>query len=354
MKIPYPLRFSLWLLFLTRPWPLTAQETVSEAQLAKWLIQFPEADNNADGKLTLEEAIAYRNHLASKSEQKTPKRIPPNHPDIVYGEHERNRFDLWLPGKQADGRAFPVLVHFHGGGFVAGDKSGFDPSLWLDAGIACVSANYRFVNGSDVFADAPLMDSARVVQTLRARAEEWGLDRGRIALTGGSAGAVISMWIAYHDDLADPKSADPVARQSTRVNCLVPVNGPANLMPDWIVKNIGGSPGIHSSFPLMFGGTATEPLTPEVLSRIKETSPWEQVSADDPPTLLIYTGPIDDVPLPPDASTGKSIHHAAFGKAMKEKLDAVGVENAFRHDFDPVAEGDFILSFLKNHFKMND
>ena len=34
------------------------------------------------------------------------------------------------------------------------------------------------------------------------------LQSGRIAVIGGSAGAASSLWLAYHDDMADPKSDD--------------------------------------------------------------------------------------------------------------------------------------------------
>jgi hypothetical protein len=44
---------------------------------------------------------------------------------------------------------------------------------------------------------------------------------------------------------------------------------------------------------------------------------------------------LDDTPLPETATSGKVIHHPAFGEALKEKLDAVGVTNDFRHGFDP-------------------
>src|SRR5690348_15886726 len=29
----------------------------------------------------------------------------------------------------------------------------------------------------------------------------------------------LSLWLALHDDLADPKSDDPIARESTRLSC---------------------------------------------------------------------------------------------------------------------------------------
>ena len=71
---------------------------------------------------------------------------------------------------------------------------------------------------------APLEDAARALQFVRSKAEEWNIDKKRIGATGGSAGGCSSLWLAFHDDMADPKSNDPVARESTRLYCAA-VNG---------------------------------------------------------------------------------------------------------------------------------
>jgi hypothetical protein len=42
---------------------------------------------------------------------------------------------------------------------------------------------------------------------------------------GASAGASASLWLATHDDLADPGSSDPVKRQSTRILAAGHLNG---------------------------------------------------------------------------------------------------------------------------------
>ena len=57
----------------------------------------------------------------------------------------------------------------------------------------------------------PCATAPRVVQFLRFKATELGIDPARIAASGSSAGAGIALWVGFHDDLADPKSADPVA-----------------------------------------------------------------------------------------------------------------------------------------------
>jgi acetyl esterase/lipase len=315
---------------------LSAQ--TQDERLKAWLKKYPAADTNKDGVLTREEAIKYRDTVLKKQRANgKPQRQKPTHADVRYGEHARNVFDLWLPENEdkppKDG--YPLFVFFHGGGFVAGDKSGFDPTQYLKKGLAVVSANYRFVDGEKTLSPTPMLDSARVIQFLKLHHKKWNLNPNRIALSGGSAGAVITLWIGYHDDLADATSDDPVLRQSTRVQCLVPINGPTNLDPHWITKNMGGPKHVHGSFPEMFGAPITANLPSQMAERIKESSPIEHASKDDPPTLLIYGGKLEGIPLPETASTGLLIHHPYFGKVLKEKLDKLGIPNDFHHASDP-------------------
>lgn len=353
MKRSLPL---LCLFVATLTWDAAA---ASPEQLAAWLKRYPEADADRDGTLTEAEADAYRRTMQSRERDTASRRkaekITPTHADLAYGEHERQRYDLWIPEKTKadDPRPFPILIYFHGGGFVSGDKSSFDPSGYLAAGIACASVNYRLVDGRSITSPVPFEDSARALQAIRHEALDRGLDPGRIALSGGSAGAVIALWLGYHDDLADPEAEDPVARVSTRVTCLIPVNGPTNLMPDWIVANIGGGREVHSSFVQLFGEPITHPPGEALRAKIAAVSPWEFVSADDPPTYLLYGGPLDETPLPESASQGKVIHHPAFGRALKEKLDAAGVENEFRYGTDDRG-GPALAEYLLTQFGMLD
>src|SRR5262249_37424740 len=95
---------------------------------------------------------------------------------------------------------------------------------YLAAGISVVSINYRYTwqaqaDGVKPPVAAPLHDAARALQFVRSKASEWNIDKQRIAASGGSAGACSSLWLAFHDDLADPKSSDPIARESTRLWC---------------------------------------------------------------------------------------------------------------------------------------
>src|SRR5262249_22615153 len=147
------------------------------------------------------------------------------------GPHQRNLLDVWLAKSE---KPTPVLVSIHGGGFARGDKS-VSPDLLrrcLDSGISVVAITYRF--SSEAIAPAPFHDSARAVQFVRHKARHWNLDPRRVAAPGSSAGAGISLWLGFHDDLADPRSEDPVLRQSTRLTCMSVFNGQTSYDPRFI------------------------------------------------------------------------------------------------------------------------
>ncbi len=142
----------------------------------------------------------------------------PDEADVAYGSHKRHVLDLW---QAKSAKPTPLLIFIHGGGFRGGSKENLAPQLLdgcLKAGISVASINYRL--SPEVAFPAHYQDSARAIQFLRHKAKEWNLDPQRVAASGGSAGAGTSLWIGFHDDLADPKSDDPVLRQSTRLTCM--------------------------------------------------------------------------------------------------------------------------------------
>ncbi len=201
-----------------------------EARLSATLKRFPEADTNKDGKLSMQEAMAHVAKLrAKRSESARDKDVPtkgtaPTFANVAYGSHERNVLDFWQ-APNVNGAA-PVVIFIHGGGFVAGDKVHYRGSGVLETllknGVSCAAINYRFRDTAPI--QDILRDAARAVQFIRFKAEEWKVDKTRIASTGGSAGAGTSLWLNTRDDLADPKNADPVLRESSRV-CAVVLHG---------------------------------------------------------------------------------------------------------------------------------
>lgn len=246
----------------------------------------------------------------------------PTHADVSYGPHERNVLDFYEAKGDSDR---PLLVYIHGGGWTGGDKKLEEKNVqpFLDKGISVASINYRYSTQAKL--PAPVHDAARAIQFLRTKAKEWNIKSDRIALTGGSAGACSSLWLLLHDDIADPKSEDPVLRESTRVCAAAGIAGQTSLDPPVIAEWLGLNVLLHRMIWLSVG----EPDLTAALTNYEknkplyvEFSPYNHVTADDPPLLMRYG---EDMTLP-SKSAGHGIHHPVYGVKLKEKSDACGHE----------------------------
>lgn len=281
--------------------------------------------------------------------QGKPARPAPDFADVKYGEHARNVFDLWRP--KGDG-PFPLVLYIHGGGFRAGDKNTLGAGTllsYLDAGWAVAAINYRFTDAAP--APAQYLDCARALQTLRSRAKEWNLDPRLVASTGGSAGAGTSMWLAFHDDLADPKSADPVARESTRLTCIAVVNGQSSYDPRFAEKIGLPRPNFerHPFFLPFYGLTKDEIDSPKALERYEAAAPITFLTKDDPPALLTYTLANEEVTATSDLNL--VVHHPRFGIALKEQMDKLGIDCVVEYKGQPEARRVSTVDFFKKHFE---
>ena len=259
---------------------------------------------------------------AKKAEAPAEPQIPKTAGNVSYGPNERNVLDFW----KAEGTGpRPLLVMIHGGGWVGGDKGGstsrFKP--YLDKGISCAAINYRLTGDHPL--PAPVHDAARAIQFLRSKAAEWNIDTDHIALTGGSAGACTSMWLLYHDDLADPNATDPILKQSTRVCAAAVSAGQTSIDPKVIEPWLGEGVLKHRMIWMAVG----EPTMEAALANYDkhkatyvEFSPYNHVSAGDPPLYMTYGG---DMTLP-SKDAGHGIHHPVYGVKLKEKADAAKLE----------------------------
>lgn len=123
--------------------------------------------------------------------------------DIRYGNRYPNSFmDIWYPDDSGIKR--PTIIYFHGGGFIFGDKTTGDP---LAAGggssgklMEIVKAGYNLVNAN--YALAPqyrfpvqIQQTDELFRYLLAHEDELALDMSRVCLSGGSAGA--NMTVIY-------------------------------------------------------------------------------------------------------------------------------------------------------------
>jgi len=270
----------------------------------------------------------------AKPVAKKPATFPvaPTVADVSYGPHKKQVLHFW---KAESSKPTPLLFYIHGGGWMAGDRfaaGGFLKPM-LDAGVSVVSIEYRFIpeataDGVVPPVKGPLSDAARALQFVRSKAAEWNIDKDRIGASGGSAGACSSLWLAFHDDMADPQSSDPVARESTRLWCAAVDAAQTTLDPkqmkEWTPNsNYGGHAFGFKGDPKAKLSAFNEFLAKRdtILPWIAEYSPYALVSKDDPAVFLYYGTP------PALGQDQKDPTHTSnFGVKLQEHCKAMGVE----------------------------
>jgi acetyl esterase/lipase len=281
-----------------------------------------------------------------------PRRAP-TVANVAYGTHERQVLDFY---KAESSKPTPLLFFIHGGGWVAGDKAGVgELEACLAAGISVVSINYRYswqaqLAGVMPPVQWPLEDAARALQFVRSKAAEWNIDKQRIGASGGSAGACSSLYLAFHDDMADPKSSDPIARESTRLWCAAVSGAQTSLDPKQLIEWTPNS---------RYGGHAFGFMDPNdrktrdtrfaeflekresVLKWIKIYSPYEHVSKDDP-VVYLYYGAAPAIGQPQKDPT----HTANYGVKLQEHSRVIGNECELVYPGAPEVKHKSISEFL--------
>lgn len=247
---------------------------------------------------------------------------------VKYGEDARQTIDFW---KADSNHPAPLVLYIHGGGWVNDDRSRPPVDRYLAAGISVVVIRYRFSWQAQLAGVVPplawpMHDAARALQFVRAKATEWNIDKQRIGLSGQSAGACASLWLAFHPDMADPSSADPIARESTRPWCAAVYVAQTSLDPkemqEWTPNSRygGGAFGFMDPHNLKTRDTRFAEFLQhrqELLPWINEYSPYALVTPGAPPIYLIYKS-APELGKPAKDPT----HTANFGVKLEEKLKA--------------------------------
>jgi len=326
------LTFSTGLALCVSPTSLPAADNkLSEARLQEILKTYPDADANKDGKLSEDEARQYAAKRRGKAKASSTDSAQPaaDLRDVKYGPHERNVLDFWF-AKNTNAAA-PLIIYIHGGGFVGGDKSKkLDPDAIrkaLDGGAAFMSINYRFREHAPI--QEILRDAARAIQFMRANAPRFKIDPKRIASYGSSAGAGTSLWLATHDDLADPKSADPVLRESSRISAAGCLNSQATydlrewdrvifpFKPEWLKGEAEG----EVEGPQFYHFKSEADYDTEQGKRIRaDCHMLGLLTADDPPIYLSCSLP-DGEPT----SRGHLLHHPRHTQVIERRCRELGI-----------------------------
>lgn len=287
--------------------------------------------------------LAVAGLASTRLHAEVPAHPKPTQANVPYGQHPRQVLDFY---KAEASQPTPLLFYIHGGGWMTGDKNTPDFLVpCLKSGISVVSIEYRLLpdaikDGVNPPVKACLDDSARALQFVRSKAKEWNIDQDRIAGCGGSAGGFNTLYLAFHADFADPKSADLIARESTRLRCAVTFVPQTSLDPKqmtaWIPNNQYG--GHAFSLPSY---QAFLDKRDELMPWIRQFSPYELVTKSAPPVYLFYDSPValgEPWKDPP--------HSANFGAGLVEKLKTLGVEYEFNYQGAPGLKHPDIFGFL--------
>lgn len=145
--------------------------------------------------------------------------------DIQYGPVEGwQLLDVYRP-KACSGKKLPVIVSFHGGGWVYGTKEVYQFYCMSLAQRGFAVVNYTYRLAPEYKFPAPFEDINLVFEWIYANAEEYGLDTDNLFAVGDSAGGHgIALYAAFctNDEYAskfDFKKPEGMKLRAVALNC---------------------------------------------------------------------------------------------------------------------------------------
>jgi pectinesterase len=222
-------------------------------------------------------------HIASREVPATVKVLK----DITYVRYGDRalQLDLYLPARPG-AAPLPGIVFVHGGGWRTGVRENFAPMAvrMAEHGYAAATISYRL--SPEAQYPAAVQDARAAVRWMRANAARYGIDGGRIAIGGASAGgqiaslAGVSAGVARFEPLAGSVAgADGV---SSAVQAIVNIDGLSDFTDEAARKYEDDPAKQPTSAGAWFGGRYAEKP-----ASWREASPLFYVKADTPPILFI-------------------------------------------------------------------
>lgn len=124
--------------------------------------------------------------------------------------------DLYLPNDTAV-KQRPIIVLFHGGAFLVGDKAAPTSTTWCEhfASIGYVTASVNYRLGFKLSKEAiqecgyeAIQDANAALRFLLTHAEEYGIDTNNFFIGGTSAGSITALGSVYMTDRKHPGFVD--------------------------------------------------------------------------------------------------------------------------------------------------
>ena len=273
--------------------------------------------------------------------------------DIPYADlSPAQKLDIYLPD-EGEG-PFPVIVSLHGGAFMGCDKADMQvlPMLeGLKRGYAVVAVNYRL--SWEAKFPALVHDVKAAVRWIRANAQRYHLDPGKIAAWGGSAGGYLASMLgtsAGVEELEDLSLGNP--DQPINIQAVIAWFGPTDFLKMDEQLAEGGMPpqpgmehnGPNSPESLLLGEQITG-----IPDLVRAANPETYITPAAPPFFLQHGAQDDTVPVQ------QSINFASKLEQMlgKDRVKLELLEGAGHGDpqFETPDNVKKVLDFLDKHMK---
>lgn len=249
--------------------------------------------------------------------------------DISYGENIRNTFDLYLPDNIIE--QIPLVVFFHGGSFKKGDKKQLSRqhaiiSNLLDANIAFASVNYRFSEKNDSLGvQKCINDAVQFIQFIRLHANEFSINKNKIGSYGESSGAGISLYLAFHNDLAMYQNPELLKHESSRIQCVgaIATQASYNLLrwrryiPALVLIYPFLKPFIKDPLANFYGYETYKQFKNERSETLAKLDMLTMISPDDPP-IWVCNSTSDQIKKGIPVNANQLFHHPAHAKRIQK------------------------------------
>lgn len=145
--------------------------------------------------------------------------------NLVYRILGRRELQLDVFYPEDTGKIYPAVLLIHGGGWRTGDPSLMLPLAQQLAKRGYVAATVEYRLSLEAPYPAAVHDLKAAVRWLRAHAENFSIDTGRVAVFGASAGGQLAALLGTTNGMKKLEGEGPHSNYSSAVQAIVDVDG---------------------------------------------------------------------------------------------------------------------------------